>query len=198
MGLSAPTEMFTMDRMAEVAALPVAQYVTAHRVLVEVFGFGSRGPTNRGCLVLWNALAPVQRQIAQGKSGLSYRFLRPDLKRLFELASTGKLETPDTVLSRQDREWPPDDLLNASLFVIADEHEMWGLRTGSGWETSVGTREKVFEQIRRRNAGVTIDNLERAVSTDARFRFASPGGFEIEHRVNLPVRWFPPKNPQDQ
>jgi hypothetical protein len=186
-----PAELYTLDRLAEIASQTFVQFETTVRVLQEI-GALDRGASlgmARGHLTFWNALSSAQRAAARSEQGLAYRALNPNLRRMFELASTDRLASEGVHSSSQERSWLPEDLASAALRVISEERIMWGYLTSTGHSLTGGSPEQALEKLRKDLPELTLEQLERARSETVRFNYMAGGRNRFNGFLSLPIVW---------
>jgi hypothetical protein len=190
-------ELYTLDRLAEIASQSYPQFETTQRVLQEIGaleGFNALDGA-RSHLILWNALSPAQRAAARSEQALPYQALNPSMRRIFELASTDQL-SEGVRSSNQERQWRSEELAAASLLVVAEERLMWGYRSGTSTATASGfTREQAFESFRANNPAMTLDKVEQAKSATVRFNYTTGGRNVFNGFLIMPVLWKSVREP---
>jgi hypothetical protein len=188
--------LFTIDDLAEIAALPDTQASTLQDMATHGLFPIIYSPLQpaRSQLVLWQSLDRSQRRKASS-AGLVYKDLKPDQQKLYLLASTDP-SSAQMVADAVDE----SRIAGTRLHITTQEASYWGVRRpgpASTWRLPHGdagdgnslNREEALKRFQQLDNSITLKEIQVSVHTLVVFTYETEQGLLSRARFTLPARW---------
>jgi hypothetical protein len=187
--------LFTLDDLAEIAALPHSQAMTLYEM-------GSRGvfpmlisplSSGRSHLQLWNALSLQQRRKAM-KAGIGFSELSPAQQGLYVMAAS------DTSSPVRAAVLDEKALARSHMRVEIREMSGWGVKRAVGtydWhvpraadtESDAVSRAQAWKQFAGLDASIKLEEVRSMTKSFALFLCEDERGLLSHFTVAIPPRW---------